>query len=311
MKKISIVSGCFNEEDNIDVLYARIKKTIFELRESYEFEIIFIDNSSVDRSQEILRGIASADQQVKLIFNTRNFGHIRSPYWGIINSFGDAVIYLASDLQDPPEKIKEFIEEWEKGWKVVLAIKEHSETNYIFHYIRRRYYDLLNLISNIEIPKDSTGFGLYDKKVVDVLRGIKDPYPFLRGIIAELGFPIKQVNFLQPKRAGGISKNNIYTLYDIGMLGLISNSLVPIRIATALGFITGGLSLVIGLAYIILKIVFWDNFVMGLAPLIIGIFFLLGLVLIFLGIIGEYIANIQSYVRARPLVIEKERINFK
>lgn len=311
MKKISIVSGCFNEEDNIDILYARIKKTIFELRENYEFEIIFIDNSSEDRSQEMLRAIASSDQQVKLIFNTRNFGHIRSPFWGIINSFGDAVIYLASDLQDPPEKIKEFIEEWEKGWKVVLAIKEHSETNYIFHFIRRRYYDLLNLISHVDIPKDSTGFGLYDKKVVDVLRTIKDPYPFLRGIICELGFPIKQVDFLQPKRVGGISKNNLYTLYDIGILGLISNSLVPIRIATALGFITGGLSLVVGLAYIILKIVFWDNFVMGLAPLIIGIFFLLGLVLIFLGIIGEYIANIQSYVRARPLVIEKERINFK
>ena len=310
MKKISIVSGCLNEQDNVTYLYSRINNSIFDLRDSYKFEIIFIDNASTDRTQEILRDIASSDEQVKLIFNTRNFGHIRSPYWGIINAFGDAVIYLASDLQDPPEKIREFIEEWEKGWKVVLATKEYSETNYIFHVLRSYYYDLFNKLAQIKITKDSTGFGLYDKRIVDILREIKDPHPFLRGIIGELGYPVKKINFLQPKRERGLSKNNLYTLYDIGILGLISNSLVPIRIATFLGIITGALSLLLGLIYLMMKIVFWNNFTLGIAPLIIGIFFLFGVVLIFLGIIGEYIANIQSYVKGRPLVIEKERINF-
>ncbi len=312
MKKlISIVSGSFNEAENIEILYSRIKETIYPLRDKYDFEIIFIDNASQDGTQDILRAIAAKDQEVKVILNTRNFGHIRSPYWGIVQSTGVATIYLASDLQDPPEKINEFIEEWEKGWLIVLATKKTSETSYLFHRIRRLYYVLLNKITDINIVNDSTGFGLYDLKVVEQLKKINDPYPFLRGIIAELGYPVKAVDFLQPKRLRGFSKNNLYSLYDMGMLGIVSNSLIPIRIATLLGFLTGGVSLLVGVIYTGLKLAYWNEFRLGMAPLIIGIFLLMGIVLIFLGIIGEYIANIQSYVKNRPLVIELDRINFK
>lgn len=309
-KKISIVSGCFNEVDSIELLYLRIKSIIKNFEDRLAFEIIIIDNSSSDGTQKILREIAARDSCVKVIFNTRNFGHIRSPYWGILQSSGDATIYLASDLQDPPEIIKDFISEWEKGWLVVLATKELSETNFIFHSIRKMYYKLLNKISSVKIVEDSTGFGLYDKRVVDHLREIKDPYPFLRGIIGELGYPVKKIDFLQPKRVRGFSKNNVYTLYDIGVLGIISYSLIPIRLATFIGFFIGICSIVVALAYLVAKLIYWDTFAFGLAPIVAGIFFLAGITLVFLGIIGEYIANIQSYVRGRPLVIEQERINF-
>lgn len=309
-KQISIVSGCFNEVDNIEILYERIINTIQPLRDSYDFEIIFIDNASQDGTQDVLRKLAGKDKEVKVIFNARNFGHIRSPYWGIIQSSGAATIYLASDLQDPPEKISEFLQEWEKGWLVVLATKKVSETSFFFHKIRKMYYQLLNRVADINIVNDATGFGLYDSKVVDHLKAIKDPYPFLRGIIGELGFPVKTVDFLQPKRIRGFSKNNLYTLYDIGMLGIISNSLIPIRVATFTGFIIGLISLFIGVIYAGFKLIYWNEFKLGMAPIIVGIFFLMGLVLIFLGIIGEYIANIQSYVKNRSLVIELDRINF-
>lgn len=311
MKKlISIVSGCFNEAENIDNLYSKIKGTIDQFEDTYKFEIIFIDNSSTDGTQNILRRLASQDKDVKVILNARNFGHIRSPYWGIIQSSGEATIYLASDLQDPPEKIKEFIEQWNMGWLVVLATKKTSETNFIFHTCRRLYYKLLNKISNIDVVEDATGFGLYDRKVIEELKKVKDPYPFLRGLIGDFGYPVKRVDFLQPKRERGFSKNNFYTLYDIGILGIISNSLIPIRIATLIGFMIGLTSTIIGIAYLIMKLFYWDSFSMGIVPIISSVFFLLGLVLIFLGIIGEYIANIQGYVRGRPLVVELERINF-
>lgn len=312
MKKlISIVSGCINEVENIEILYSRIINTISPLRERYEFEIIFIDNASTDGTQDILRQIAKKDNEVKVILNARNFGHIRSPYWGIIQSSGIATIYLASDLQDPPEIIDKLIREWEMGWLIALATKNTSETSYLFHRVRKLYYKLLNRLTDITIVNNSTGFGIYDRIVINQLRKIKDPYPFLRGIIGELGYPVKEVDFLQPKRVRGFSKNNLYTLYDIGILGIISNSLIPIRIATLIGFITGLLSLLIGVIFIALKLIFWDDFKMGFAPIIIGMFLLMGLMLVFLGIIGEYIANIQSYVKNRPLVTELDRINFK
>lgn len=309
-KLISIVSGSFNEADNIEVLYLRIKKTISKLRDKYKFEIIFIDNDSKDGTQDILRTIAKKDREVKVILNTRNFGHIRSPYWGITQSTGAATIYLASDLQDPPEKIKDFIEEWEKGWLIVLATKKESETGYLSHRIRKAYYRLLNKIADVNIINDSTGFGLYDARVIAQLKKIKDPYPFLRGIIAELGYSAKTIDFIQPKRAKGLSKNNLYTLYDIGILGIICNSLIPIRVATFFGIMIGITSILVAIAYLIAKLIYWNTFSLGIVPIIVGMFFLMGMTLVFLGIIGEYIANIQGFVKNRALVIEKERINF-
>lgn len=209
---ISITSSCFNEEGNLEELYTRVVK-IMERLPGYDFEYILLDNASTDRTAEILRELAKKDSRIKIIINTRNFGHIRSPYWGILQSSGDATIYLASDLQDPPEMIPEFIKEWEKGWKVVLGVKPESKTNLLSHKLRYTYYKFLDRITDINIIKHATGFGLYDVVVLNELRKIKDPYPFLRGLISELGYPVKQVNFVQPARAHGETKNNIYTLY--------------------------------------------------------------------------------------------------
>lgn len=310
MKKlISIVTPCYNEEENIAELYARISKTINSLNE-YSFEILFIDNASTDNTAAAIKGLCAKDSRVKLIVNNRNFGHIRSPYWGIIQSTGVATIYLASDLQDPPEYIEQFIAEWQRGWKIVLASKPVSQTNFLFHSLRKLYYRLLDSISDIDLVKDTTGFGIYDRQVLDYVRQINDPYPYLRGLICELGFPIKTIEFNQPRRARGISKNNFYTLYDIAMLGIVSHSLVPLRIASMLGLMVGGISFFVGLLYFVLKLIYWDSFPIGMAPLIIGIFFMFGILFVSIGLLGEYIGSIHAYVKNRPIVVEKERINF-
>lgn len=305
---ISIVTPCYNEEDNIAELYARISNAI-DLLSHYDFEILFIDNASSDKTVDLIKGLCSIDLRVKLIVNNRNFGHIRSPYWGIINSSGMATIYLASDLQDPPEYILEFIAEWEKGWKIVLATKPVSQTNFLFHALRKIYYRLLDRISDVDLIKDTTGFGIYDRQVLDCVREINDPYPYLRGLICELGFPVKTIEFEQPRRSRGISKNNFYTLYDIAMLGIVSHSLVPLRIASMLGLIIGGGSFILGFLYLVLKLLYWNSFPIGFAPLIIGIFFMFGVLFIFIGLLGEYIGSIHTYVKNRPIVVEKERIN--
>jgi len=276
----------------------------------YDFEYVFIDNASTDRTVDILRGIASKDSRVKVILNTRNFGHIRSPYWGIINTKGDATIYLASDLQDPPELILNFIEEWRAGYKIVLATKPVSQTGRFIHFMRKIYYKFLNLISEVNIVKDATGFGLYDKKVLDQIRIINDPYPFLRGLICNLGYEIKIIPFNQPRRLKGISKNNFYSLFDIGMLGLISDTKLPLRISSFIGFIISITCLIIGFIYLIFKLVYWESFSAGIAPLIVSIFFLFGLLFGILGIVGEYILVIYTHVNNRPIIVEKERINF-
>ncbi len=308
-KLISIVTPCYNEEENVEELYRRVKATISEI-DGYHFEFIFIDNHSEDQTVEILKSLAVKDSAVKIIVNTRNFGHIRSPYYGILQSRGDATIYLASDLQDPPEIIPEFIEWWEKGYKLVMATKPHSHGSAWMHSIRQSYYRFLDGISDITVLSDSTGFGLYDKAVINHLREIDDPYPFLRGLICELGYEIKTLPFSQPRRLRGLSKNNFYTLYDMGMLGIISHSKVPIRLMAFLGFAMGSISLIVALVFLILKLIFWDKFPMGVAPAVIGLFFLFGMLFFFIGIIGEYIATIHTYVQKRPIVVEKERINF-
>jgi dolichol-phosphate mannosyltransferase len=306
---LSIVTPCYNEEDNVDELYARIKAATLGLTK-YEFELIFIDNHSEDGTVAKLKRLAASDSMVKVIVNTRNFGHIRSPYYGILQSRGLATIYLASDLQDPPEMIPEFIRYWEEGYKLVMATKPESKGSAWVHALRKAYYRFLDGISDITLLADSTGFGLYDREVLDHVRQIDDPYPYLRGLICELGYEIKTIPFTQPRRLRGISKNNLYTLYDIAMLGVVSHSKVPIRIAAFTGFALGAISLVLAFVFLVLKVLFWDSFPLGIAPLAIGLFFLFGIQLFFIGILGEYIASIHTYVQRRPVVVEKEKINF-
>lgn len=309
MKLISIVTPCFNEEQNVELLYKQVKD-IFSNHRSYNYEHIFIDNSSTDRTVEILKGIANADRNVKIIVNIRNFGHIRSPYHGLLQASGDCVISLVSDFQDPVELIPEFLKNWEHGYKIVIAVKTKSRENPIMFLLRKIFYNILIKFSEEEQIKNFTGFGLYDKSFIDIIRKIDDPYPYFRGLISELGFQTTSVEYIQPKRLHGKTKNNFYTLYDIGMLGFVNHSKLPLRLASFIGFSVSFLSLFIAMIYFVYKLLFWSNFSLGIAPLIFGIFFLGGVQLFFLGIIGEYIGAIFTQIKKRPLVIEKERINF-
>ncbi|MHB8741985.1 MAG: glycosyltransferase family 2 protein [Sulfuricaulis sp.] len=306
---LSVISPCYNEEGNVEELYQRVSKVLSQYT-LYEFEYLFIDNASTDGTVDILKKIAANDKRIKIIVNTRNFGHIRSPYWGLIQTRGDATIYLASDLQDPPELIPEFIRYWEEGYKLVMATKPVSKGAAWIHALRKTYYRFLDGISDISMVADSTGFGLYDREVLDYVRKIEDPYPYLRGLICELGYEIKTIPFTQPRRLRGISKNNFYTLYDIAMLGIVSHSKVPIRIAAFTGFAMGILSLLAAIVFLILKLLFWSSFPLGIAPIVIGMFFMFGILMLFIGILGEYIGAIHTYVQKRPTVVEKERINF-
>ena len=308
MKKISIVTPCYNEEDNVKELYERIKAAMQGL--DYEYEHIFIDNASVDRTVELLRGMAAQDSHGKVILNTRNFGHIRSPYHGLLQATGEAVIGMASDLQDPPEWIPEFLKKWEQGYKIVVGVKTHSQESGLFYFMRTMYYRVLRNLSDIQLIDNFTGFGLYDRQVIEILRDFNDPYPYFRGLIADIGFEYARIEFTQPRRKRGISKNNFYTLYDMAMLGVTSYTKVPLRLATMMGFIFALFSFIIGLMYLVYKLVDWKNFSLGLAPVIIGLFFMGSVQLFFLGIVGEYLGSIYTLAVRRPLVIEKERINF-
>lgn len=308
-KLISIISPCYNEEDNVKELYERVRAEM-ERNSEFEFECVFIDNASNDATVELLKEIASKDSRVKIIVNTRNFGHIRSPYWGIMQTRGDATIYLASDLQDPPELISVFLSEWKLGYKVVLAVKPVALTSPVMHFMRRMYYRFLDAISEVPIVKDATGFGLYAKEVLDHIRAISDPYPFLRGLICELGYEIKCIQFNQPRRLRGISKNNFYSLFDIAMLGIVSHSMIPIRLASILGFILAFISLLLAIFVVIYKILHWNTIPFGYTPLIAFILFILAAILFFIGMLGEYIGVIHTNIQKRPIVVEKERINF-
>ncbi|HEY9075043.1 MAG TPA: glycosyltransferase family 2 protein [Anaerolineaceae bacterium] len=305
---ITLVSPCYNEEENLEELCSRVRAV---MRQSgYNYEHILIDNASTDRSVEILRKIASEDPKVKVIVNARNFGHIRSPYYCMLQARGDAVIMLASDLQDPPERIGEFLRKWEEGYKVVIGVKAHSEETWIFYFLRSIYYKVLRSLSDVRLIEHFTGFGLYDRQVIEILRKIDDPYPYFRGLIADIGFDIAEIPFTQPRRQRGITKNNFYTLYDMAMLGLTNYTKIPLRLATMFGFLAAVFSFLVGVFYLVYKLVNWQNFSLGLAPLVVGIFFMGSVQLFFLGIVGEYIGAIYTQVQHRPLVIEKERINF-
>jgi glycosyltransferase involved in cell wall biosynthesis len=308
MKKISILTPCYNEAENVDELYERIRAALAST--GYEYEHIFIDNASVDGTPDKIRALTARDNRVKAIFNTRNFGHVRSPYHGLLQCHGDAVIAMASDLQDPPERLPEFIKKWEEGYKVVIGVKTKSQESGLFYLLRTLYYRISRSLSDVPLIEHFTGFGLYDQQVVSILRQYNDPYPYFRGQIAEIGFPIAQIEFTQARRKRGITKNNFYTLYDLAMLGLTGYTKVPLRLATMLGFISAAVSFIFGIIYLVYKLINWYNFSVGLAPAVIGLFFLGSVQLIFLGILGEYIGAIYTQVMHRPLVIEKERINF-
>jgi glycosyltransferase involved in cell wall biosynthesis len=309
VKKISIVSGCFNEAGNVEELVARVAK-VMEALPDYDYEQIIIDNASTDGTQEILRRLASAHPRLKVILNARNFGHIRSPYHGLMQASGDAAVALASDLQNPPELIPEMIKKWEAGAKAVVAIKDSSDESPVFFAIRRFYYLLVEGLAEIKTVKNFTGFGLYDRAIIDYCRTVADPYPYFRGQISEIGLPIVEISYHQVARKRGITKNNFFTLYDLAMLGITNHSKVPLRLAAMLGFGMAIMSLLVALVYLIYKLVFWYSLPVGTAPLVIGLFFFASVQLFFIGILGEYIGAIHTQVLKRPLVVEKERINF-
>ena len=308
-KLISVVTPCYNEEANVRELYERIK-AVFAALPAYRYEQIFIDNASRDGTVAVLRELAAADSGVKVILNARNFGHIRSPYYALLQAGGDAVVGMASDLQDPPELIPAFLERWEQGAKAVMGVKEESDETLLMYSVREAYYRLLGRIADIQIVRQATGFGLYDRAVIEQLRRLDDPYPYFRGLMADLGFETATMPYRQPQRRRGITKNNFYSLYDLAMLGIVNHSKVPLRLATIFGFVVGALSFVVALGYLVAKLLFWQQFQLGLAPILIGFFFLSSVQLIFVGMLGEYIGAIYTQVKGMPLVVEKERINW-
>ncbi len=309
MKFISVVTACYNEEENVENVYNQVK-AVFAGLAGYTYEHIFIDNASKDRTVAILKKLAATDPNLKIIVNNRNFGHIRSPFHALLQASGAAVISMAADLQDPPAMIADLLKKWEEGYQVVLGIKTQSEEAPVMFAIRKVYYELLTKLAEVELVKNSTGFGLYDQKVIELFREINDPYPYFRGLISELGFESAELEYKQPSRKRGVTKNNFDTLYDMAMLGLTNHSKIPLRLATMLGFAMATVSLLIAIVYFLAKLIFWSSFSMGVAPIVIGMFFFASVQLIFIGIIGEYVGSIYTQVRKRPLVIEKERINF-
>jgi glycosyltransferase involved in cell wall biosynthesis len=306
--KISIVTPTYNEQENIELLYNEIRN-IF-LKQKINYEHIVIDNNSNDNTQSILKKLANEDKNLKLILNFNNYGHIKSPFHGILQADGDAVILIASDFQDPLNLIPVFINKWRLGSKIVLAQKKKSEENILIYFIRKFFYRILRKISDNFLLENTTGAGIFDKSVIEKLKKIKDPYPYFRGLILELGFPIELIEFTQPKRQFGKTKNNFYTMYDIGMLGVVKHSRKPLRFLIFLGLLLSFLSFVIGFFYLIYKIIFWNTFNAGVAPMVIGFFFISSIQIVLLGLVGEYVSIILLHQRDMPLVHEKERINF-
>ncbi|MGA7292366.1 MAG: glycosyltransferase family 2 protein [Terriglobales bacterium] len=311
MKTISVVTPCFNEEGNVREVYERVRDLMLKLGK-YRYEHIFIDNASRDHTFAILREIAADDFNVKVIRNARNFGHVRSPMHALLQAGGDAVIVLMSDLQDPPEVLAQLLEQWENGVPIVIAVKNQSREAAPMFLVRKLFYRLVNhLADDIETYENFTGFGLYDRQVIDLVRQFGDPYPYFRGMIAEIGLPHTEIRYEQQRRKSGKSKNNFYTLYDLAMLGITKLSKVPLRLVTFAGFAGSLISMLSGVVYFAYKLMFWRNFTLGVAPIAIGMFFLGSLQLLFMGIIGEYVGNIHTQVHNRPLVVERERLNFQ
>lgn len=311
MKKIiSIASGCWNEVENIPLLYDRVRKVLAKFPE-YDYEFVIEDNYSTDGTREILREIAAKDPKFKVIFNSRNFGHIRSPFNALLNTSGAAVVWMCSDLQEPPEVIENFIRQWEAGYKVVAGVRSGTKASFFLECLRSIYYKLLKKFSpEEELIERFTGFGLYDRCVIDALKKYHDPYPYFRGLVSEIGFKRTEVPFVQEKRKHGKTKNNFFTLYDMAMTGFVNHTKLPLRLAVFSGFFIAFLSMLAALGYLIYKCCNWNSFQVGMAPLVIGLFFFSAVQLIFIGVLGEYIGAIYTQVKNKPLVIEEERINF-
>lgn len=310
MKTISVVVPCYNEEENVEAMALAVKEIFTKDLPDYDYELIFIDNDSRDSTREILRRLCETDRHVKGIFNAKNFGQFNSPYYGMLQSSGDCTILVACDFQDPVEMIPRFVNEWENGYKIVIGIKNSSQENRVMYWLRGCYYKMIKKLSDVEQIEQFTGFGLYDARFVDVLRQLDDPTPFLRGIVAELGFRRKEINYDQPKRRAGKTSNNFYRLYDAAMLSITSYTKVGLRMATIFGSFCSAVSMVVAIVYLVMKLMYWDRFVAGMAPMLIGMCFLGSVQIFFIGLVGEYILSINSRVMKRPLVVEEERINF-
>jgi polyisoprenyl-phosphate glycosyltransferase len=308
-KTVCVVTPCYNEEGNVVPLYEAVKKE-FEKLPEYAYCHLFIDNDSQDQTQLLLEGLAARDKRVKVILNTKNFGHLRSPFHGMMSAPGEAVISMVADFQDPPSMIPLLLKKWEEGFKAVVAVKTTSKENPLMFIIRKIYYSIVRKISEIDSIDNYTGFGLYDRVVIEAMRRLNDPYPYTRGMICEIGYEYATVEYTQPRRQRGITKNNFYTLFDLAMLGITANSKVPLRIATFAGCFFSFISLCVALVYLVLKLLYWNTFEMGMAPVAIGVWFLGSLQLIFIGLLGEYIGNIYTKVADRPHVFEKKRLNF-
>lgn len=310
MKKISVLIPCYNELENVVPMSEAVVDIIESELSAYDYELIFIDNCSDDGTREKLEEICAGNKKIKAIFNVTNFGQFNSPFYGMCQTTGDCTISMCCDFQDPVEMLPVFVKEWENGYKIVSAIKTSSKENPFIRLLRTIYYKMIRNMSDVKMIEHFTGFGLYDKTFIDLLKQLDDPMPFLRGIVAEYGFKRKEIEYQQAKRRAGKTKNNFYTLYDAAMLSITSYTKVGLRLATILGFVSSGVSLLIALVYLILKLINWYNFQAGYAPMIIGVYVLGSLQLFFIGLLGEYILNINSRVIKRPLVVEEKRINF-
>lgn len=310
-KKVSVLIPCYNEEENVGPMSEAIVNMFENELTQYDYELLFIDNDSNDNTRPLLREICANNPKIKAIFNAKNFGQFNSPYYGILQTTGDCTISMVCDFQDPLDLIPKYLEEWENGYKIVIGIKTSSKESKIMYLLRSIYYKLIKKFSDVEQIEHFTGSGLYDKAFVDVLRDLKDPKPFLRGIVAEMGFKRKEIPYEQPQRRAGKTHNNFYTLYDAAMLSITSYTKIGLRLATFLGFGVGFVSILVAFVYLVMKLIMWDQFQAGMAPILIGMCLLGAIQLFFIGIIGEYILGINERVMNRPLVVEEERINFE
>ena len=310
MKKISIMIPCYNEEENVVPISKAVVDEVTRNLPEYDYELLFIDNDSQDNTRPLLREICRQNPKIKAIFNAKNFGQFNSPYYGMLQTTGDCTICLCCDFQDPVELIPDIVRKWEEGAMIVSCIKTASKENPLMRMLRTCYYKMIKKMSSVDQIEHFTGFGLYDKSFIDVLRNLNDPTPFLRGIVAELGFKRVCIEYTQAKRRAGKTHNNFFTLFDAAMLSFTSYTKVGLHLVTFAGLLLSGLSILAALVYLVLKLLYWDRFSAGFAPMIIGLFFLNAIELLFIGFVGEYVMSINTRVMNRPLVIEEERINF-
>ena len=310
MKKISVLIPCYNEEENVVPISQAVVETLERDLPQYDYELVFIDNDSHDSTRDLLRELCAQNPRIKAIFNAKNFGQFNSPYYGMLQVTGDCVIEMVADFQDPVELIPQYVKEWENGYKIVIGIKTSSKESRIMYWLRSCYYKMIKKLSDVEQIEHFTGSGLYDREFIEILRNLDDPTPFLRGIVAELGYRRKEIPYEQPQRRAGKTSNNFYKLYDAAMLSITSYTKVGLRLATIFGSVCSAVSMVVALVYLVMKLMYWDRFPAGMAPLLIGMCFLGSIQIFFIGLVGEYILSINSRVMKRPLVVEEERINF-